>query len=187
MKARRHWILACVLPIAVGLSACGSHNSRAADANNNGTYVNAGGVTYQLQVSRQLNAYGTEDSQYLTGLPSGPLTLSPDQLWYGVFLWAQNKTNRPRTTTSNFDIVDTQDNVYYPVLVHTTDNPYVWTSQTLPPDATEPGLDTTASYGPTQGKVVLFKLSTTVYNNRPLTLQIRGPQQQLWGTISLDL
>ena len=35
-------------------------------------YVDAGPITYQLQISRQLNQYATEDSQYLAGLPAGP-------------------------------------------------------------------------------------------------------------------
>jgi len=34
---------------------------------------------------------------------------------------------------------------------------------------------------------VLFKLSTSVYANRPLTLEIRAPSGQLEATISLDL
>ena len=43
------------------------------------------------------------------------------------------------------------------------------------------------SFGPTQGALLLFKLDTSVYDNRPLTLEIRGPGRQLWGSISLDL
>jgi hypothetical protein len=44
-----------------------------------------------------------------------------------------------------------------------------------------------ASFGPTQGGLLLFKLDTSVYDNRPLTLEIRGPSGRVWGTISLDL
>ena len=33
---------------------------------NNGVYVDAGPVTYQLQISRELNQYAVEDRQYLT-------------------------------------------------------------------------------------------------------------------------
>ena len=51
----------------------------------------------------------------------------------------------------------------------------------------QPGPDTTASFGPTQGGLLLFKLPTTIYDNRPLTLEIRGPSGRVWGTISLDL
>ena len=39
-----------------------------------------------------------------------------------------------------------------------------------------------------QGALLLFKINTSVYDNRPLTLQIRGGQsQKVWGSIALDL
>ena len=67
-------------------------------------------------------------------------------------------------------------------------NAYAWAPQKLGPGATEPGPDTTASFGPTQGALLLFKINTSVYDNRPLTLEIRGgPSQKVWGHISLDL
>jgi hypothetical protein len=173
--------------MSLGLAACGKESHpTVADADNDGFYVDAGHVTYQLQVSRQLNQYSTEDSQYLTGLPAGATRPKPDEFWYGVFLWAKNQSSTPQTTTDTFDIVDTQGNKYYPVAVDTALNPYGWRSLTLAPSATEPGLDTTASQGPTQGGLVLFKLPTTVYANRPLSFQIHtsGVAQP---TISLDL
>jgi hypothetical protein len=35
--------------------------------------------------------------------------------------------------------------------------------------------------------LLLFKLNTSVYDNRPLILEILGPTRRVWGTISLDL
>jgi hypothetical protein len=178
--------LACVLGLAVGMAGCG-HSNHPPTSENDGVYVTAGPITYQLQVSRELNQYATEDRQYIAGLPAGASSLSPTQEWYGVFLWAKNQTRSPQTTTANFDIVDTQGKHYYPMAINPSLNPYAWTSQSLGPGATEPGPDTTASFGPTQGGLLLFKLDTSVYDNRPLTLEIRGPSRQLWGTIALDL
>ena len=67
-------------------------------------------------------------------------------------------------------------------------NGYAWTTQTLKPGAVEPGPDTQGSFGPTQGGLLLFKLNNSVYDNRPLTLEIRGgPEHRVWSTISLDL
>jgi hypothetical protein len=185
---RRYWILACLAIVSLGLAACGrSSHPIGADADNDGFYVDAGNVTYQLQVSRQLNQYSTEDRQYLTGLPAGTAQARPNQLWYGVFLWAKNQSSSPQTTTDTFDIVDTQGNKYYPLAVNPALNPFAWRSITLNPDQTEPGLDTVASWGPTQGGLLLFKLSTTAYSNRPLTLQIHAPGVTTPSTISLDL
>jgi hypothetical protein len=172
----------------LGLAACGSARHPAdATAENNGYYIRAGAITYQLQVSRELNQYATEDHQYLTGLPAGTPAPNPEQLWYGVFLWAKNNSKSPVPTADQFDIVDTQGNKYYPVALNATANQYAWAAETLQPLGTEPAPDTTASFGPTQGALVLFKLNTTVYANRPLTLEIHAPGQNTAATISLDL
>jgi hypothetical protein len=186
---RRRQIAALVgaLGLASGLAGCGKSNTPPT-SENNGVYITAGPVTYQLQISRLLNQFSTEDRQYVAGLPPGTgTTLSPTQLWYGVFLWAKNQTNRPQMTSDNIDIVDTQNKIYYPVTLNPALNPYAWSAQRLEPGATEPAPDTTASFGPTQGGLLLFKLDTSVYDNRPLTLQIRGPSGRVWGTVSLDL
>ncbi|HLY50969.1 MAG TPA: hypothetical protein VKR21_17395 [Solirubrobacteraceae bacterium] len=179
---------ACLLGAVLALAACGKSN-HPPTSENDGVYITAGPITYQLQVSRELNQYATEDSQYLTGLPTGTASLTPTQEWYAVFLWAKNQTNRTQTPATNFDIVDTQGKHYYPVAVNPQANPYAWTSRPLAPGEIEPGPDTTASFGPTQGALLLFKLDSSVYDNRPLTLEIRGPNptRRLWGTISLDL
>jgi hypothetical protein len=181
---RRLLTAAFLLSASVLVGACGVHQNNVADANNNGKYVKAGPMTYQLQVSRELNQYGTEDSGYLAGLPKSDAKLSPQQLWFGVFMWAKNTTEEPQKTTALFDIVDTQGNVYHPILFN---NPYVWTSQMLKPGAIEPNPNTTAGFGPTAGGLLLFKVNTDVYSNRPLTLEIRGDTGKVWGTISLDL
>lgn len=182
----RHRLLGVLfaLALAAALSACGAgkHPSDAT-AENNGYYVSLGGVSYQLQVSRELNRFAVEDHQYLAGLPNDPP--SPSQIWYGVFLRAINKSNQPRKTADSFDIRDTQGKVYEPVPIDPATNQYVWTSQTLQPLESEPGPDTTANFGPTQGALVLFKLDTSAYANRPLTLEIHSGSQT--ATISLDL
>jgi hypothetical protein len=170
------------------VGACGQESHpTVADANNDGTYVDAGPVTYQLEVSRVLNPYSTEDSQYLKGLPSGTRSPGPDQQWYGVFLWAKNQTHHNQTTADNFVMVDTQGNRYYPVQLSSSQNPYAWASETLAPLGIQPGPDTTASQGPTQGQLLLFKISNSAYANRPLTLWILGSANQKLATISLDL
>jgi hypothetical protein len=186
VSARRLWILACALALAVGITACGQVN-QPTSVLNNGVYINAGPITYQLQVSRELNPFTTEDRQYLTGLPSGQGNLGANELWYGVFLWAKNQTNKAQTTSDSFNIVDSNGDRFYPIPLDTNVNGYAWTKQTLAPAAIEPAPDTTASLSPTQGGLLLFKLPTSVYSNRPLTLQIHAPGVQQPGEISLDL
>lgn len=192
MRLRGLSIVVCAVSAALGLAACGDKvahptHEENTDANNNGFYVDAGPVTYQLEVSRELNQYSSEDSEYLTGLPPGTAAPKPDELWYGVFLWAKNQTHGQQTTSDHFDIVDTDGNRYYPLKLDPNVNQYAWTARTLGPFATEPAPDSTASNGPTQGALLLFKLNTSVYSNRPLTLEIRAPGSSQVSTIALDL
>jgi len=173
--------------MAIGVTACGQVSQPSSDLND-GVYVDAGPITYQLQVSRELNQYSVEDRQYLTGLPAGTTTsLTPDQLWYGVFLWAKNQTHTARPTAERFDIVDSSGDVYYPIQLDSSVNGYAWTHQVLDPSGTQPAPNTTASFGPTGGGLLLFKLPNAVYSNRPLTLQIYPGGGAKVGRISLDL
>lgn len=104
-----------------------------------------------------------------------------------MFLWAKNSTQSDQTTSDSFDIADTQGTKYYPVTINHQLNPIAWTSQTLAPKATEPSPGSLASFGPTQGRLLLFKLSDSIYSNRPLTLEIHAPGQAQPSTVSLDL
>jgi hypothetical protein len=185
VSARRLWIIVCALGLAVGLAACGQE-SQPTSLLNNGVYVDVGPITYQLQVSRELNQYLTEDSQYVAGLPTGTGPLGPNQLWYGVFLWAKNQGDQPQLTANSFSITDSNGDRFYPLHLDSGLNGYAWTQQLLDPGGVNPPLNTTASYGPTGGGLLLFKLPTAVYSNRPLTLWINAPSGE-GGHISLDL
>jgi hypothetical protein len=193
VRARRIPILISSLVIlALGVAGCGNNpaHRHAADPTNFGVYVYAGPITYQLQISRQLNGYSTEDSQYLAGLPKGTPPPAANQEWYAVFIWAWNQTKQPHYSApaSAFDIVDTQGTMYHAEPIDPTANPYQWTSELLAPKATQPVPDSTAFFGPTQGQLLLFKINTTAYANRPLNLQIRGgATNQVEATIPLDL
>jgi hypothetical protein len=160
-----------------------------ADSNNDGAYVSAGAITYQLQISRQLNPYGVQDHQYFVGLPKGDTAdgLNPHQLWYGVFLWAKNQHHASHDTSGRFEIVDTLGHVYRPVKLNSAINPFAWTSQRLPYNGTEPGEDSAAAQFYENGKLLLFKLNDSIYSNRPLTFYILSPQNKKIGEISLDL
>jgi hypothetical protein len=191
MSRRRFRILVGALAMAAALSACGAHGGRSTvgDANNTGVYVRGGHVTYQVEISRELNPYATEDRSYLAGVPAGTVGPGPDQLWFVVFVWAKNFTTKATETVSpsDFDIVDTQGNTYYPIALDPSVNELAWTQMRLGPQATEPQIDSLASDDAAQGSELLFKLNDSIYNNRPLTLEIHVPGQAEPSTISLDL
>lgn len=187
MKLNCYRLLACLGAVLL-LAACGSaKHPYDATADNNGFYVQSGGVIYQLQISRELNPYAVEDHQYLMGLPSGTPSPGSKQLWYGVFLWAKNYGKHSAMTAGSFDIVDTRGKMYHPVALDPSLNQYAWSAKTLSPLGTEPAPNTTASFGPTQGSLLLFELDTTAYADRPLTLEIHPPGTTQTSTISLDL
>ncbi len=187
MRARRPLILLCVLPLAAILSACGARGGISTVGDSEAFYVRAGQLTYQVQISRELNPFSVEDKGYLQGLPAGTAPPTTDEEWFGVFLWAKNNTHHAQTTTDSFDIVDTQGNIYYPLSLSASVNPYAWTSMTLQPGGTEPVPDSTAAFGPTQGQELLFKINVSAYSNRPLLLQIHAAGQPKPSTVTLDL
>jgi hypothetical protein len=189
VTVRRIGILAGAAAASLAVGACTINHKLPNPhyADNPALYVSAGRVTYQVQLSRQLNPFATEDSAYLAGVSPSLLSLAPDQLWFGVFLWARNQTPHRVTTSDTFTIRDSAGRVYHPVPIVRYANPWAWTAQELMPGGTEPAPDSMASYGPTQGGLILFKLNDSVYSNRPLTLNIYAPGQSFPTRISLDL
>ncbi len=186
---RRITILACSLSLVLGFAACGQqahpHVADTLGTAASGFYVDAGPVTYQVQLSRELSPYSQEDNGYLAGVSAPPP--KPDEEWFAVFVWAKNQTASDQTTTNSFDIIDTAGNKYYPVALNPQVNPYAWSAQTLKPSATQPAPDTTATFGPTQGQELLFKINSVAYTNRPLTLEIHAAGQANPTLVSLDL
>jgi hypothetical protein len=199
VNVRRLSILVCALVAALGVAACGSSSSvqpttqpaalsghEVGNEINDGSYIQAGPITYQLQISRELNPYSVQDEWYIKGLPAGFPPPNANQLWYGVFLWAKNQHHKPYRTSDNFKIVDTQGVTYYPIRLNPALNPYAWTSQLLPYEGTYPVEDSVQSEGESQGGLLLFKLNSSAYADRPLTLYILNHHGQKLGSISLD-
>ena len=186
---RAHLRLLPLLLAAVALSACGdtTHN-RVAD--NEGIYVDVGALKYQVQLSRELNPYDTEDSTYLQGLAPADATLTPTQAWFGVFMQVFNKTSHSQQPASQFYITDTQGIVYWPTPVPAS-NPFGYAAATIPPHSQIPSLDSAAYSGPTQGAALVFKMTIASFEDRPLVLHIIDPQQpqnsKIAATVQLDV
>jgi hypothetical protein len=186
-------LLLVVGALAVGISGCGvdkrttetgvSQDELSAGAE---PYFNVGPVTYQVQVSRQLNPFDPIDVEFLAGV-KGAQDIPPQDFWFGVFLWAKNQTDRRVTTTDTFKIVDSAGAVYQPTQLNASINPYAWTATQLVPNGIQPAAGTTASNGSSGGGLILFKLNQSVYSNRPLTLLMYAPGSTTPSRVSLDL
>ncbi len=187
-------LLLAVGVLAIGVSGCGlEHRSaRPSDVSagelSDGVepYFWAGPVTYQIQVSRQLNPYDTYDVQYLAGV-RGAQSIGAQQFWFGVFLWAKNQTKHTVMTADRFKIVDSAGDVYNATPLNPGVNPYAWSSQALGPDGIEPLPDSAGSASSPGGGEILFKLNQAVYSNRPLTLEVYAPGSSKPSHIALDL
>lgn len=169
--------LAVLLAGVLLAAGCGSDTGTSSVAtvkgtseSSEGTYLELGGLKYQIQISRQLNPSLPEDSDFLVGLPEG-VTAGPDEIWFGLFMRVENDGDDPQPAASDFTITDTLDDTFRPVPLG-SDNVFAYRAQTLQPGALLPNPDSAAGEGPVNGSLVLFKLKTSDLQNRPLILHI---------------
>jgi hypothetical protein len=182
MKLRRLLLPILAVATTTGLAACGDDGVQKTTASE-GTYVTVGSVQYQVQISRQLNPTNVEDKDYLSGIPAAQATLNPDQVWFGIFIRAKNKTKIPLDTAKQFKLVDTVGNEYTPVEAQ---NIVDYKPTVLGPGDVFPHSNEISSYGPTQGKLVLFKVTNRTLDNRPLEMSIVSPDGDK-GSIQIDV
>jgi hypothetical protein len=189
-RSRRLCALLAALLASGALTACGKHEStgRVRVAATEGIYLDIGDLKYQVQVSRQLNPRDVQDKAYLTGIPKAQQALTPDQVWFGVFLRVQNETGQALSPSADIQVKDTQDEVFKPLQLEAA-NFYAYRSEDpIPAGEVIPLLDSPGYDTPSRGALVLFKLTLNALNNRPLELSIEGrkvPQQT--GIVDLDV
>ncbi|MGA7704645.1 MAG: hypothetical protein WB998_07085 [Solirubrobacteraceae bacterium] len=180
-RISRTWLLATLLVPVLALSAC-SDNSHsrvttgtyAGESGQNAPYLNVGPLIYEVQLSRELNPYDTEDAAYLKGLTPAQRVLRPGEEWFGVFMQVYNQTSAPHPVSTNLTISDTQENVYTPIVPGYT-NEFAYRGGLLGAKSRLPALNTVASNGPTQGALLLYKIKIVSLDNRPLELKIVDP------------
>ena len=137
-----------------------------------GTPVEVRGVSYDVQISSQLNPDSDGDQPFFAGVPAAGRKLPPDQVWLGVFVQAQNESDGTRRTARSITVADTGDHVFRPVPLP-TENDYAYRPATLAPGDSEPGPDSPAASAPEQGSLLLFRLPLNCFmENRPLELRV---------------
>jgi hypothetical protein len=165
---------------ALALGACGESHTRvttgtyAGASGKNAPYLNVGPLLYEVQLSRELNPYNTEDASYLLGLTPAQALLHPGEEWFGVFMQVYNESNLPHPAATDFTVSDTQGIVYHP-LIPGPANLFAYRAGIVPPNSQLPAPNTVAADGPTQGELLLYKIKVESLNNRPLTLKIVDP------------
>jgi hypothetical protein len=172
--------LAVAVLVALALGACGESHTRvttgtyAGASGKNAPYLNVGPLVYQVQISRELNPYNTEDSSYLLGLTPAQSKLNPGEEWFGVFMQVYNESTVPHPAATDFTVADTQGNVYHPIIPG-PDNLFAYRGGIVPANDQIPAPNTVAAEGPTQGELLLYKIKVESLDNRPFTFKIVDP------------
>src|SRR5579862_9116961 len=110
------------LLVVLAVGGCGDSHTRvttgtyAGESGKNAPYLNVGSLVYEVQLSRELNPYNSEDATYLQGLTPAQLKLEPGQEWFAVFMQVTNQTSQAQPAASSLTITDTQENTYTPIV-----------------------------------------------------------------------
>jgi hypothetical protein len=179
-------VVLALAALAFVAAGCGGEEKRTV-ADVEGLYLDIGGLTYQIQMSRYLNPNDVEDRDYLVGLPESTAPPDEDETWFGVWMRVQNESDEPLPAADTFEIHDTQDNIFRPIPVDSEINEWVYEPGEVPPQTVWPLPDSAAGQGPTQGLLLLFKITNESLQNRPLELRFsNGPQGEV-GVYDLDV
>jgi hypothetical protein len=184
-------LLLCVVLTAGALLAagCGEGGDPGPYGNVEGeteaTYLELGGLKYQIQVSRQLNPNDTEDRAFLQGVPPQS-SLRRGQVFFGVFLRVENDEEEAHQPSGEFVIEDTQEQVFRPVPLG-PENPFRYVPLPLQPGGLIPVPDSPAWHTPVQGALILFRIEQTALENRPLEFIVESPVGTNTASVSLDV
>ena len=183
----RHLVTAAVLVAAIGgLSACEEHEVTRGE--NEGVYLDVGGLNYQVQISRPLNPFDTQDREYLTGLRPEQRTIPKDQEWFALFVRVMNEDkNDAHKMATRFAIEDTTGAEFHPVILDAARNPHAYSAGTVPPKSVYPAADTTAGASSTGGALLLFRMPGKSLENRPLEFKIIAPDASGEAIVDLDV
>lgn len=168
--------LALVL-LSLGTAGCGyESDSKHVEE---GEPVTLGELKYNVIFSRFLNPDDNEDSAYLEGLPTPP----PGSNYFGVFFEVQNESEEPQRLADEFTITDIDHSKFEAV---ESESLYAFPVGGMVESQEQiPVLDSTAQLGPIEGSAVIFELPAEALENRPLELEIPGPEGP--GEVTLDL
>jgi hypothetical protein len=179
-RPRKSPLVLLALLAAFTLSACGDSHTRVSTGTYAGEggaaapYLNVGPLIYEVQLSRALNPYNSEEVPYLEGLSPAERRLAPGQEWFAVFLQVYNNTSRPIPAADSLTISDTQGNSYTPI-VPEAGNVFAYRGGLVPANSQLPEPNSAAASGSTQGALLLYKIQVVSLDNRPLMLKIVDP------------
>ena len=191
---RRLLSLSLALLASLVLAACGQEaqdeggfqTEIAIVAETEAIYIDLDGLKYQVQVSRQLNPGLVDDRGYFADVPGEARELADDEEWFGIWMRAENNEKEPHRLTDEFEIVDTQENVYRPIEFG-PNNPFAYRPEVVQPNENYPDPNSPAGERQPQGSLILFKVRRFSLDNRPLELIITGTESGEKASVALDV
>jgi hypothetical protein len=180
-RLRKLPLVLAALVAVLALSACGQSHTRITTgtyAGENGAgapYLYVGPLTYEVQVSRELNPDDAEDAAYLQGVPAAERKLAPGQEWFAVFMQVYNSTPHEHPASSDITISDTENNTYTPLELGEI-NQFAYRAGPVAPNSQLPAPGTIADDDPAQGQLLLYKIQLASLDNRPLEIKIVSPE-----------
>jgi hypothetical protein len=169
-------LLLALAVLAAASSGCGEEEHAEAKE---GEPLEIGELSYNIQITRELNRFSPEDAAYLEGAPP----IRPDQQFLGVFMQVTNQGEEAAIVPEPLHVVDTRGTVYRQVPL---ENEWALRPGTeIEPGETFPGPETVARNGSIEGSLALFVVDESANENRPLVLEIPGRDEH--GEIVLDL
>ena len=186
--ARRRLLAALIAALAaLVVAGCGNKEDEYTFGGTEGVYVTVDGLKYQVQISRLLNPADVEDQGYLRGISEG-VAPNADEVWFAVFMRVENDGDTTRTAADQFEIRDTQGNVFKPLNLDTKFNLFAYKPRPVTPGTLIPIVNSPASNNTIRGALLLFKVKTDSLYNRPLELHIANSREgQGEAVIDLDV
>jgi len=175
MLPKRIGTLAAAAVCAAAVSACGA-GEHAKYADNLGPgYVQVGQLNYQVQISRELNPWDTqEDKWYLQGFTGAERDLPTADEFFGVSMQVFNWSGRAATPSNDFFITDSLGARYTP-MTNPNPNPYTYVPESIPAGGRMPSISSAAFAGWSQGAFLVFKIPYASLVDRPFILHIVNP------------
>ena len=174
-------ILATAVAIVAGvlLSGCDTAPENANQVTE-GQGMKLDDLLFNVQITRELNPFDTEDKAYLVGQKP----LGPDQYYLGVFMRIDNEGDTSSQVPTDMSVVDTVGDTFKPL--PSSSLFALKLGDTLHAGDQLPEGESVAANGPIQGSMVLFRIDSSAIQDRPLTLHITTSTGST-GEVELDI
>jgi hypothetical protein len=155
-----------LVPLLLAVAACGNQEKRI--EGEEGEFVHAGEVVYQVQLTRLLNPRMRPDET----LVRGQAVLPADEQFLAVFLRIENASGEPYLPPRDMKVIDSEGNEYLPL--DTSQSGFgLEFAEAIPPGRFAPPPNSPAIEGRSGAAMVLFRVKTSsATDNLPLELEV---------------